>query len=181
MTASALICHHCDQRIKSAWRGYVPYYDEEYTRRFVLIAPEYLEAVTEIEHLAPIVVTRGKSKIEPVVIRPKIWRTQPIPHSTERERPVDLALFCVRVLWCDDILAAWDKAERSKAKTLQPATQHTKTEKKPTMYTAAHARAGKIAKEQELSASLRDVFPNMLSKVKPSSNGEHTKTDEAPD
>lgn len=181
MTGHALACPHCETKVKVQWRGYVPYYDEEYTRRFVLIAPEYLEAVAELEHLAPVVITRGKSKIDPVIIRGKVWRvTQPtIPHSAERADPVNLALFCVRVLWRDDILAAWDAAERRKAATTKPATpKHTK---KPDMYTAAHRLADQLHKESTADEPLNQTYQRLLKKVAPSTNGDHTKTDDKAD
>jgi hypothetical protein len=100
MTELALACPHCADKHKWEWKGYVPFYDEEYTRRFCLISPAYYEAVEEIDHLAPIVINRGKKDTDPVVVKYNAWRSTPIPFSVERAKGVDLMNFIVRVLWC---------------------------------------------------------------------------------
>lgn len=181
MSSHALKCPHCATGNKPQWRGYVPYYDEEYTRRFVLIASDYLESVAELEHLAPVVIQRGKSKTDPVIIKTKLWRTTPIPHSSERERPVDLARFCVVVLWKDDVLCAWDNAERKK-RDEEPATpKPTKQRGKSDQYTAAHRLADRLNSEASAEEPLAETYKRLLNLPKPSTNGHHTKTDDKAD
>lgn len=178
MTGHALGCPHCESKIKAVWRGYVPYYDEEYTRRFVLVAPEYLESVNEIGHLEPIVITRGKAKTDPVVIKPKVWRISAptIPHNEQRAEPVDLARFCVRVLWKDDVLCAWDNEQRRKAAVDKPATP--KQSKSGDMLQGARKRASVARNPEDWSTPLADLLPGLANYGKPSENGKHTKTDE---
>lgn len=98
-TDHALGCPHCVDRHPWEWKGYVPFYDEEYARRFALISPTYYESVEEIDHLAPIVITRGKKDTDQVVIKQINWRTTPIPPAAERFNAVDLMRFLVFTLW----------------------------------------------------------------------------------
>lgn len=104
MTDQDLACPHCARGLVWEWRGYVPYYDAEYTRHFVLINDTYYESVMEIQHLSPITITRGNKKTDPVVVKYEPWRVTPIPHSEDRSKPVDLMAFLLRVLWKDQAL-----------------------------------------------------------------------------
>lgn len=116
MTDKALSCEHCAKGLVPDWRGYTPYYDDSYTERFVLITAPYYESVLEIEHLAQIVIRRGKLKTDAVVIKDEAWRTTPIPHKAERGAKVDLSDFLIHVIWKDDELMQWDKREKAKAR-----------------------------------------------------------------
>jgi hypothetical protein len=101
MTKSKLVCPFCEDKWEPVWRGYVPYYDREYVRRFVVITEDYYESVNEIELHAQIRLSRDKDTHAPVVIRPDTWRTQPLPTKADRAEPVDLMPFLCRVLWKD--------------------------------------------------------------------------------
>lgn len=178
MTGSALACPHCAVKIKSAWRGYVPYYDEEYVRRFVLISEDYLESVEELEHLAPVVIQRGKSKTDPVIVRQKLWRTTPLPHSAERSEPVNLARFCVLVLWGDDILLAWDNAERKKASASATTPKPTKKSAPPTSAERLKGIIEQTGNAPQDGESLGETYTRIIQHFDKSKNGKHTKTDE---
>lgn len=106
MTNGKLTCPYCESKYVPVWRGYTPFYDTEYTRRFVLISEDYEESVSEIPHLAMIALSRGKGPRDPVVIKPNMWRTTPLPDNSERAKPVDLRLFLLR-LWKDVELQQW--------------------------------------------------------------------------
>jgi len=99
MSEGVLACPHCQLAQQWEWKGYLPFYDEDYARRFVIISAPIFEAVEEIPHLAMIEVQRGKNDKDPVLVRPNNWRTTPLPHSAERAEQVDLMRFLVQVLW----------------------------------------------------------------------------------
>jgi len=80
MTNHEVACPHCAGGLVPDWRGYTPYYDEQYTPWFVMITFEYYESVLEIPHLAPILIRRGKVATDPIIIEQKPWRTTPIPY-----------------------------------------------------------------------------------------------------
>lgn len=115
MSDGGVFCKHCEAGLVPDWRGYTPYYDEQYTPNFVLVTYPYYESVCEIEHLACVVVKRGRMKTDPVVITNSAWRTTPIPFSKERVEPVDLADFLLRVLWKDEPLMEWVQKQKYKA------------------------------------------------------------------
>lgn len=114
VTGSQLVCPFCEAKHTPVWRGYVPFYDQEYTRRFVLIPEDYYESVCEIPHLAQIRLSRGKGSREPIVIAPHNWRITPIPAIPERAAEVDLIPFLPRI-WKDDELIAWVEKQRAAA------------------------------------------------------------------
>lgn len=112
MSDKALRCEQCVSGLIPEWRGFVPWYDSEYTRRFSLITYAYYESVSEIPHLSQIVLRRGDRKTDPVVIRAEQWRKEPLPYSAERFQPVDLGAFLVKVLWKDVELLEWDRKQQ---------------------------------------------------------------------
>jgi hypothetical protein len=112
MSDKALQCERCMSGLIPEWRGFVPWYDTEYTRRFSLITFAYFESVSEIPHLSMIVLRRGEKKTDPVVIRAEQWDKKPLPYSAERFEPVDLGPFLVKVLWKDAALLEWDKNQQ---------------------------------------------------------------------
>jgi len=99
-----LVCPRCAINRPWEWRGYVPYYDEQYVRRFVVVASDYYESICEIKHLSPILISRGPEKTDSVVVKYEPWRTTPIPHAKDREGEVNLIDFLIRVLWKDEAL-----------------------------------------------------------------------------
>lgn len=104
MSNMTLQCEDCAMGLVPEWRGYVPWYDREYTNRFSLITEEYREAFREIPLHAQIELSRGKDPTCPCVIRQKNWRLTPLPMTPERERKVNLMPFLVGVLWKDEAL-----------------------------------------------------------------------------
>lgn len=116
MSKKALPCAWCSRGIIPDWRGYVPWYDEQYTRRFSLITYPYYESVCEIPHLAHIVLRRGVKQTEPVVITAEAWTPKPIPYSSVRAEVVCLGQFLVHVLWGNEALTKWD-LEQERRKT----------------------------------------------------------------
>jgi len=107
LTDSRVQCKYCSPGNKPVWRGYIPLYDSDYVRRFVVIGESYYEMASTLKHLEQVIVQRGKRKIDPVQIRPHTWRTAPIPATPDRQTPVDIKDFLVAVLWSDDALARW--------------------------------------------------------------------------
>lgn len=106
MSDSALSCPMCAAGFPATWRGYCPFYDRDYQRRFVLISEDYREGYADIPLHAPIKLTRGKGSREPVVIRSEVWRTQPLPLTDGRDAEVDLTGFLLR-MWRDVELEQW--------------------------------------------------------------------------
>jgi len=106
MTDSALVCPYCEAGHLPTWRGYTPFYDRDYVRRFVLIAEDIYESVEELPLHAQIRIARGKGSREGVTVRPELWRTSPLPPSKDRAAWVDLMPFLLD-MWKDDELRRW--------------------------------------------------------------------------
>lgn len=115
MTDKEVWCEHCDAGKVPDWRGYVPYYDAEYTPNFCLITYPYYEAVCEISHLEQIVIRRGQKKTDAVVIKGEAWRTTPIPPAKCRAEPADLSWFLIHKLFKCDALIEWDNRQQKAA------------------------------------------------------------------
>ncbi len=109
-----VFCPHCHNGIAQDWRGYTPYYDEQYVPKFVMITLPYNESVSELEHLTPIQITRGAVHTDPIIVRHKVWRTTPIPHSAERANPVDLGEFLVWTLFRVEAQMKWEREQKVK-------------------------------------------------------------------
>lgn len=106
MSDSALSCGLCADGEPPVWRGYVPLYDRDYCRRFVLISEDYEEAVRELTLHAPVKLQRGKGSREPVTIRFEQWRVQPLALGEGRNAAADITPFLLR-MWKDAELEQW--------------------------------------------------------------------------
>lgn len=114
LTKSELVCGFCEAGMEQVWRGYTPFYDRDYKRRFVLLPEDQEEQADEIRHLMQVRISRGKSMRDALVMRAENWRTTPLPESSERAFPIDIAPFLLQ-LWKDEELTSWcEKAERSR-------------------------------------------------------------------
>lgn len=106
MSDGALSCAMCADAQEPDWRGYVPFYSAEYVRMFTVITADYLESVREIPLHAQIKMARGRNKHDPVVIRPDLWRTTPLPPAADRDAAADLVPFLLK-MWKDAELIEW--------------------------------------------------------------------------
>lgn len=106
MTDSALICPFCESGKKPEFRGYVPFFDADYARRFVLVNRDYFDLADSIERLAMIRASRDKASKAPIIVRQDNWRTTPLPPSFANESPAEL-LPSLLDAWEDDELRAW--------------------------------------------------------------------------
>jgi len=107
ITEGKLQCELCRRGLAPTWRGYVPWYDEDYLRRITVISEGYYEAVAELCHLDQIAISRGPNKTDTVRIRREDWRLSPLPASEERSKPVEIENYLVDVLWNVPALSAW--------------------------------------------------------------------------
>lgn len=107
MTEGKLPCAYCAEGHAPSWAGYTPLYSPEYSRLFVIIKEDHYESVSELELHAQVKVSRAKDQRAPVVIRPSVFRTQPLPFAAERVKPADMMPFLVFTLWKDDALIKW--------------------------------------------------------------------------
>jgi hypothetical protein len=110
-----LACKLCEALGEPIWRGFTPYYDAEYLPCFTIITDDYLESVRELGPFQMVEMSRAAAKKSPVVIRPKLWRTQPIPPSPGRVFPVNLADFLFGILWKDAELQRYHVSAALKA------------------------------------------------------------------
>lgn len=106
ITGGVLGCKYCGVGHEPEWRGFTPIYTEHYLWRFVLIPPEYLEAVRELPLSSLIRVSRGNRKYDPPLIKPDPWRTLPLPPDAERAKPIDLLPSLLKC-WKDPELTKW--------------------------------------------------------------------------
>lgn len=104
MSLRTLKCALCEAHGEPIWRGFTPYYDQQYTRRFVVIPQELEESVCEISPKEQIELSRASSMRAPVVVKAKLWRTTPLPPSADRDAPFDMMDFLVGILWKDPVL-----------------------------------------------------------------------------
>lgn len=174
MTGSALVCPFCEANQSPIWRGYVPYYDPEYVRRFVLISEDHLEACEEIGHLSQIRISRAKGSRQPVVMSACNWRVASIPPSKDREQPVDLMPFLLK-LWKDEELAKYASAQaditsiehRDRHAVVPPAIE---ARRKSAAALPPEKRF--VVKTDDELVPLSELLPN-LSAMKNGKNGKH--------
>lgn len=106
LTKSALVCPYCESQFVPVWRGYTPFYSQDYFRLFVLIPEELDEAVSEIDLHTQIRISRPRASKASVIIRAENWRTLKLPVTADRLLPVDLFPF-LPAIWRDIELAKW--------------------------------------------------------------------------
>jgi hypothetical protein len=119
MTDSELVCPYCESGDEPRWKGYVPLYDRDYQRRFLLISQGVRESVKEIEHLQPVRCTRAKSSKASVVIRLDWWTTKACPRGDGRDVEADIepVLFTI---WKDAVLREWWIRKEMEKISVQP-------------------------------------------------------------
>jgi hypothetical protein len=174
MTEGKLRCAFCEEKYEPVWRGAVPLYDREYTRRFVWITEDYYESTCEIKLHDMVKLTRDKLEKSPVVIRAEPWRTTPIPITPAREKAADLMPFLVRILWKDQELM-----EHAGQATITELVEEIGQEQKPkkrtiidTITLALGDKAGEVkkvqdAKNREFAENARTTHQNGNGKPPP--------------
>lgn len=104
MSHAKLVCPFCETHQEVTWRGYVPLYDRDFVRRFVLISLDYLEAAELVELHQQVKCVRGKNKRDAVIVRGEQWTPTALPVTQERRDPQDIWPFLLR-MWKDQELA----------------------------------------------------------------------------
>jgi hypothetical protein len=175
ITKGELVCPFCDGKYVPEWRGYTPFWSQEYAPFFCLITEEYYEATCEIEHLAPVTISRGPLNTDPAIMRYDAWRATPIPHNAMRAKPVDLSTFLIDVIWKDEELCRWDRLDRIKAKEAEP-----KPYVAPEYQDKDLARMRLLMKKEEKQNAELAALGNSMAKViqdatTPKPNGKHPK------
>ena len=143
-TEGALTCPYCSPDDIAQWRGFVPYYDREYVRRFVCIGPEYAEATDEIPLHAQVKIMRPLSSKASCIVRAEAFRPLPMPVTKDREHAADLLPSLFRV-WKDSELEAWHRANPDEKPRPTAAA-------KPSRYPIEDIPAGRDAGEAEMTA-----------------------------
>jgi hypothetical protein len=171
ITECELVCDHCKKDLIPIWRGYTPYYTDQYAPYFVQITQDYEEAVNEITLHSPILITRGDLETDPIIITVKPWRTQPIPYDPRREKPVNLASFLLYTLWQDQALINWVLKPKYVAPEPNTPKQEDSLYNDPSYAKLARlARAEDTAKQE--SATLEEAMVNVINQATtPKPNG----------
>lgn len=174
ITKGALLCHHCEGKMVPVWRGATPWYDREYQCAWVWITEEYDEATCEIAHLAPIRLSRGRNKRDPVVIRQEEKCLKVLPHNPKRVPEIDL-WETLLLAWKDSELVGWSRANQ--ATPAAPAALPTIRPVPPKKKAQAEALANRVGdllhvRDGDNLRPVGDMFPN-LAKAAANGNGKH--------
>lgn len=177
ITDDALPCPHCVNGDEAVWRAWVPLWDTDWTLRHVLIGKEIAPSVDAIPYREPILLTRGKPVISPLVIRESAEMVnRQLPAGLPWSQPVCMLAICL-VLWDMPALTRWCCDKNLLAlgpRTIDqcgPATKAGPKEKKSGIapYTAPVDRVVDAA--QPLGAAMNRIKVREA-QAKPSTNGD---------
>jgi hypothetical protein len=119
-TDSKLVCPICESGEETIFRGYVPFWDTDYQRKFVLIPEDVFDLADEIECHQTIRISRPKGSREGNIVRPDGWTLKALPPKYVNMGEIDIVPALLTV-WKDEQLRAWFEEEWAKEALQQQA------------------------------------------------------------
>jgi len=174
VTAGAIPCPRCNPDRPAVWRGYTAIWSREYRPMFVIVTEDYLEAVREIPIGSQVKIARGNKVYDPAVIRAELWRTEPLPPSAARERPIDLMPSLLK-LWEDADLTKWHTESRPAPVSVTPVSPPADVPAAIAERMAGWVRPSDEAIDAKLDESIARLRHQgeSLKRGRPSKNGTH--------
>lgn len=174
-TNSTLVCAHCESGEEPVWKGYVPYYDRDLIRRFVLISQEIEESVEAIPLHAQIRIARAKSSKAAVIVRQENWTVKNMPYSALRAAGVDIE-GALLLIWKDPELHAFVRkvspSDLINAKLKPPSRDDAKQEELE--FSLKNAR-DRLKQREQAESLIGESLENLLPlDAKPTKNGKHS-------
>ncbi len=161
-TDSLLQCPLCESGEEPVWKGYVPYYDRDFIKRFVLISREIEESVSAIPLHAQIRISRAKSSKAAVIVREEKWTVKNLPYSAYRAAGVDLE-GPLLLIWKDPELHAFVRRVSPVdliRKQLVPTVK--KDEPEPSIVEGFHNLKARMTQPTPEPSLIGDVLENRL-------------------
>jgi len=177
LTCGALPCLDCRPGKAVEWRGYLPFYDPSYLRKFILIPLNLRESVAEIPLHAQIKISRSKAKKSAAIVSASNWRVTPLPESKDRAHAVDLRAFLL-VVWKDAELSDWswshvsDGAPIALASASPPGAEILRVAGGRELEQGAAIVANRIT-VRETEQPISEQFPALAARAASKKNGKH--------
>jgi len=177
LTCGHLPCLDCRPGKEVEWRGYLPFYDPSYLRKFILIPLNLRESVAEIALHAQIKMNRARAKKSAVIVTMSNWRVTPLPESKERSHAVDLRAFLL-VVWKDTELSEWswnhvsDVTPPALTSASTPGADIVRVAGSRELEQGAALLANRIA-VRETEQPISEQFPALAARAVSKKNGKH--------